>query len=81
VELHCPVPECNVSYTLAYNSEEALRMVGAERNDDRMRRTALEEIEGSHPTHFTNTYMWKAVGNGPECRWMEADTMAARKAL
>jgi hypothetical protein len=72
--------ECDASYTLSFTDDE-FRLVGDERNDERLRRTALEKIADEHPAHFTATFMWKAVGGGPECRWLEADSIAARKAL
>jgi hypothetical protein len=56
-------------------------MVGAENNVDKMRRTAVDLIKNEHPDHFTKIYLWKAVGTGPECRWFEADSLAARAAL
>ena len=40
-----------------------------------------ELIKNEHPPHFTKTYLWKAIGGGPECHWVEADSVAARAAL
>jgi hypothetical protein len=79
-DLHCPFAGCNVSYALSYTDDE-FRVIGKETNEDRMRRMALDQIKKDHPAHLTVTFLWKAVGQGPECRWSEADSLAARKAL
>ena len=72
--------ECEASYTLFFTDDE-FRLVVDEWNDERLHRMALEKIADEHPTHSTATFMWKAVGGGPEFRWLEADSIAARKAL
>jgi hypothetical protein len=76
----CAHTGCEFSYTLSYTDDE-IRMAGTEKNVEKMRRMAVEIIGDAHPPHLTKTYLWKAVGQGPECRWMEADSAAARAAL
>jgi len=76
----CPHDGCEFSYTLFYTDDEN-RMVGPEKNLDKMRRMAAELVQNEHPAHFTKTYLWKAIGKGHECRWFEADSPAARAAL
>ena len=78
--IRCPLGGCETSYTLSYTNDE-IRMVGTENNVDKMRRTAVELIKNGHADHSTKIYLWKAVGSGPECRWFEADSPAARAAL
>ena len=78
--IRCPDSGCGFSYMLFYTDAE-IQMVGPEKNIDTMRRTAADLIRNQHPPHFTNTYLWKAIGTGPECHWVEADSLAARKAL
>ena len=72
--------KCKASYTLSFTEDE-FRLVGDEWNDERLRRMALEKIADEHPAHFTATFVWKAISGGPECRWLETDSIAARKAL
>jgi hypothetical protein len=72
--------KCKASYTLSFTDDE-FRLVGEEWNDERLHRMALEKIADEHPAHFTAAFMWKAVGGGPEFRWLEDDSIAARKAL
>lgn len=67
---------CETSYTLSFTDDE-IRMVGSENNVDKMRRTAVELIKNAHPDHIRKFYLWKAIGTGPECRWEEADRLAA----
>lgn len=45
--ISCPFGDCESSYTLSYTLEE-IRTVGAEKNVDKMRRTATDEIEKEH---------------------------------
>jgi hypothetical protein len=73
-------PDCEMPYTLAYTNEE-YRVTGSESNVERMQRLAREIIAEEHPTHSTRLFMWKAIGDGPLCHWVEADSMAARAAL
>jgi len=72
--IHCS--GCETSHTLSFTDDE-IRMVGSENNLDKMRRTAIELIKKEHPDHSRKFYLWKAVGAGPECRWEEADRLAA----
>jgi hypothetical protein len=72
--------ECKASYTLSFTDDE-FRLVGDEWNDERLHRMALEKIADEHPAHFTAKFMWKAVGVGPEFRWLEADSIAASNSL
>jgi hypothetical protein len=78
--VHCHNSGCEVSYTLFYTDDEN-HTVGSVRNLDKLWTSAVELIKSEHPPHFTKTYLWKAIGAGPECRWVEADTQAARAAL
>ena len=78
--IRCSFGGCETSYTLSF-TDDGIRMVGSENNVDKMRRTAGDLIKKEHPDHFTKIYLWKAIGAGPECRWFEADSLAARKAL
>jgi hypothetical protein len=78
--IHCSQNDCGLVYTLFYADSEN-GMVGSVKNTDRMWASAVELIKSSHPTHATKTYLWKAIGPGPECHWVEADTQAARAAL
>jgi hypothetical protein len=78
--IRCLHEGCEFSYTLSYTDAENY-MHGSEKNTDRMLRMAAELVQREHPTHLTRIYLWKAVGRGPECRWFEADSSAARAAL
>lgn len=78
--IRCPYNGCEISYTLSYTGDE-YRMVGSENNVAIMERKAVKLIEKEHPVHSTKTFMWKAIGNGPECEWRAADSLAARKGL
>jgi hypothetical protein len=77
--MNCPNAGCDVAYTLFYSDSENT-MIGSVKNVDRMLMLAAEIISDNHPPHFTKTYLWKAIGE-PECRWVEADSQAARAAL
>jgi hypothetical protein len=78
--VHCHRDDCESSYTLFYTDVEDYA-VGSVKNVYKMRASAVELIRNDHPSHFTKTYLWKAIGAGPECRWVEADSLAARAAL
>jgi hypothetical protein len=74
-ELCCRKGGCAVAYTLY--SDDPLSMHGSETSLDVMRRMGIAKIEGDHQLHVTKIYYWK----GPALGWLEADTMAQRKAL
>jgi hypothetical protein len=76
----CSIGDCDVSYTLSYTDDENF-MRGNERNVDVISRTAAERVEEGHPAHTARLYLWKAVGEGSWCRWFEADSLAARRAI
>jgi hypothetical protein len=78
--IRCPHDGCEMFYTLSYTDAEN-RIVGSENDVDKMKRMAADIIKNEHPPHFINNYLWKAIGTGPECHWVEADSVAARKAL
>ena len=77
--ISCPFGDCESSYTLSYTLEE-IRTVGAEKNVDKMRHTAADEIKKEHSAHFTVAFLWRTIGRGPECGWFKADSQRARAA-
>lgn len=78
--IRCAQDRCDCSYTLCYTDDE-YRMVGAENNVDKMHRTVVDLVSNTHPGHSTKVYLWKAIRKGPECGWLEADSLAVRAAL
>src|SRR5580704_13229819 len=79
-DVHCHHDECEFSYTLFYTDDEN-HAVGSVKNVDKMWASAVELIKNDHPFHLTKIYLWKAIGAGPECHWVEADSLAARVGL
>ena len=75
----CSDSDCEIAYTLSYtDGENFVDVTGTgELNTVAMRRLAVALIEKEHPAHLTKTHLWK----GRERGWLEADSMAARKAL